>query len=149
VWVAVEDNYGQGAAVCAVALCVDDRLEVDGWLCESRGVGLRDAVALLDESDAVGSLIVGASIPTDLDASRGGSRETRVGLPLVRSLLAAGRIVHDDCPELDEQLGVVRVREVAGGLGLVSGVRSDLVRALSWALLAAAVREPVPAMYSL
>jgi hypothetical protein len=40
----------------------------------------------------------------------------------------------------------VRVREVMGGLALVSGVRSDLVRAMAWALLAAVVREPVPSI---
>jgi hypothetical protein len=145
-WVAVEDNYGLGAAVCAVAQYDDERLEVDGWLCADRQAALADAVALLEERDVPGRIVVGASIPCDLDCDRAGSRETRIGLPLVRSLLEAGRVVHDAVPEVDEQLGSVRVREVMGGLALVSGVRSDLVRAMSWALLAAVVREPVPSI---
>jgi hypothetical protein len=33
IWVAVEDDYGLGAAVAACAQLDDGRLEVDGWLC--------------------------------------------------------------------------------------------------------------------
>ena len=143
-WVAVEDNYGVGAAVCAVGLYDDERLEVDGWLVGTRQQALADATALVDEQDVPARILAGVLIPTDLDVDRAGSRETRIGLPLVRSLLEAGRVVHDAVPDLDEQIAGVRVREVMGGLALVSGVRSDLVRAMAWALLAAVVREPVP-----
>lgn len=147
VWVAVEDNFGHGAAVAAVALMDDDRFEIDGWLCESRDHALRDARATLHDYETTGRLILGGSIAYNQDCERAGATETRIGLPLLRSMLAAGRIVHDDTPELDEQLHKVRVREVMGGLALVSGERSDLVRATTWALHAATVRRPEPAIH--
>ena len=40
-----------------------------------------------------------------------------------------GRLVHDDTPELDQQLAECRVRPVQGGLALATLARSDLVRA--------------------
>lgn len=150
-WVAVEDNAGNGAGVVAVALLDDGRLEVDGWLCESREVALRDARAVLGASPVPGSLLVGRSIPLplgeEIDVARASAAEMRVGLPLLRSTLRAGRIVHDDAPDLEDQLATVRVREVVGGLAVISGPRSDLVRALSWALRAAVVGELVPSVH--
>jgi hypothetical protein len=144
-WVAVEDNFGDGAAVAAVAELDDGMIEVDGWLVESRDVALEQARALVVSVDAPGRVIVGASIATRAVVQRAGSTETRIGLPLLRSVF--GRLVHDETPELAAQLDAVRVREVAGGLAVVAGVRSDLVRAVSWAVLAAVVRAPSPSIH--
>jgi hypothetical protein len=146
-WVAVEDDFGRGGAVAAVADLGDGLLEVDGWLSENRASALVEARALIDTYSFPGSLIVGASFTQERGADRAGAAETRFGLPLLRTLVAAGRLVHDDTPELDDQLGMVRVREVSGGLGLVSGTRSDIVRAAVWALRAAVVRQPQPAIH--
>lgn len=146
-WVAVEDNYGDGAAVAAVAELDDgDRIEVDGWVCESRDAAIGQARALVESFDVPARLIVGASIPAPRGVSaRAAAAETRVGLPLLRSIL--GRLVHDETPDLAAQLETVRVREVAGGLAIVPGTRADLVRAVAWALLAAVVRRPTPAIH--
>jgi hypothetical protein len=149
--VAVEDNYGNGAAVAAVARLDDGRFEVDGWLCDSWDTALGDALALVGERPR-SRLIVGASLATKVAAlrpapSRAGAVETRTGLPLLRQLVAEGQIVHDDCPELDAQLEGSRVRETAGGLVLCSGTRSDLVHAAVWALRAAQRPAPVPAIH--
>ena len=40
VWVAIEDDYGVGAAVAVVGMTDDGRFEVDGWRCD--GLGRRD-----------------------------------------------------------------------------------------------------------
>ena len=147
-WVAVEDDYGRGAAVAAVADLGDGLLEVDGWLSADRDSALAEARTLLEAHPFPGSLIVGSSFTVERGVDRAGAAETRFGLPLLRTLTASARLVRDETPELDEQLGAVRVREVSGGLGLVHGARSDLVRAAAWALRAAVVREPQPAIHS-
>ncbi|HKY65097.1 MAG TPA: hypothetical protein VJM49_01945, partial [Acidimicrobiales bacterium] len=145
-WVAVEDNYGNGAAVAAVADLGDATFEVDGWTCEHRDEAIASAQALIASWSSPVTLLVGSS----LSHRRGrvtSPADTRFGLPLVRSLVGQGRIVHDDTPELDEQLADVRVRQMpGGGLSLVPGPRSDLVRAVAWALRAATVPVPQPAI---
>lgn len=149
-WVAVEDNFGHGAAVAAVALLEDDQFEVDGWLFESRADAMAAAEVTLEKYEDVPSrLIVSKLIPTAVSCDRAAALETRQGLPLLRSMMAAGRIVHDDTPELEEQLERARVREISGGLGLVSrpGERTDLVRAATWALHAATVHRREPGIY--
>ena len=47
-WVAVEDDYGRGGAVAAVADLGDGLLEVDGWLSVDRDAALVEARALID-----------------------------------------------------------------------------------------------------
>jgi hypothetical protein len=41
-FVALEDDYGRGAAVAAVALLDDGRLEVDGWRCPDWDTAISD-----------------------------------------------------------------------------------------------------------
>jgi hypothetical protein len=148
-WVAVEDNYGHGAAVAAVASLGGDVFEVDGWLCVDRFDAVAQAEALIAAHPAAATLILGASLnQARRSCVRASSAETRYGLPLLRSLVAQRRLVHDDTPELDEQFAAARVREVIGGLHLVGGKRSDLVRATCWALREAVVRRPSPAIYA-
>lgn len=144
-WVAVEDNYGDGACVAAVAELDDDRIEADGWLCDTRDHAIAQARALVASLEIPARIIVGASIPPPRGVTtRAAAAETRVGLPLLRSML--GRIVHDAAPDLAAQLDTVRVRQVGGGLAIVPGTRADLVRALAWALLASVTRR-APAIH--
>jgi hypothetical protein len=146
-WVAVEDNFGHGAAVAAVAELGDDVFEVDGWLAADRVEAVAQAEALIAAHPAPATLVLGPSLDrARRTCQRAGSGETRYGLPLLRSLVAQRRLVHDDTPELDEQIAAVRVRQVIGGLHLVGGKRADLVRAVCWALRAAVVRRPAPAI---
>ena len=148
-WVAVEDNYGHGAAVAAVASLGADVFEVDGWLCVDRFGAVAEAEALIAGHRSPATLILGASLDrARRSCVRASSAETRYGLPLLRSLVAQRRLVHDDTPELDEQFAAVRVREVIGGLHLVGGKRSDLVRATCWALREAVVRRPSPEIHT-
>jgi hypothetical protein len=145
-WVAVEDDYGRGAAVAAVAALTDERFEVDAWLCEDRDAALAEAQGLVDGWAWPTTLIVGPALSVRR-GQKATSTETRYGLTLLRSMVEQRRIVHDDTPELDEQLRQVRVREVpGGGLSLAPGIRADAVRALTWALRAAVVRRPEPAI---
>jgi hypothetical protein len=146
-WVAVEDNYGAGAAVAVVAATADDRYEVDGWLVDNRDDALTDARATVAAHGIPAIVIVGPSFDAGLQrVERAAAAETRFGLPLLRSLVRARRLVHDDTDELDAQLAACRVRQVSGGLALVAGQRADLVRATVWALRAAVVRRPEPSI---
>lgn len=145
-WVAVAENFGRGAGVCAVAEVGDGRFEVDGWEMPDRDSALADARATLASLDVPGRLIVEPSLGSMLggDGDTAIPADVRFGLPLLRQLVGSGRLVHDDTPELDVQLAECRVRPVQGGLALVSGERSDLVRAAALALRAAIVDAPMP-----
>jgi hypothetical protein len=93
-------------------------------------------------------LMVGASLGKRFPkADLAGAQETKHGLPLLRELAEQGRVLHDRTPDLDEQIFNVRVREGTSGLSLVPGKRSDLLRALCWALRAAVAPKPVPAVH--
>lgn len=145
-WVAVADNFGRGAAVVAVASVGDGRFEVDGWTCEDREAALEQAAATLASLPIAGDLVVEPALATAAGAEADASvpADVRFGLPLLRELVTSGRLVHDETPELDAQLGECRVRPVSGGLVIVSGARSDLVRAAALAMRAAVVNRPAP-----
>jgi hypothetical protein len=153
VWVAVEDDYGLGAAVAAAALTDDGRIEVDGWLCLDWDTAIRD-VRRLAEARQVRRLLVGASlldrVPPDFVATPvpAGSRETRTALPLFRDLAAGGLLVHDvTTVQLDDAVNMTRVKESASGLVLVARGPTHLIRAMVWAVQAAHKPAPVPAVY--
>src|SRR4029077_14866200 len=61
VFVAVEDDYGLGAAVAAAARTADGRIEVDGWHCPDWDAALDDA-RRLGGSRQIRQLLVGASM---------------------------------------------------------------------------------------
>lgn len=148
-WVAVADNFGRGAAVAAVAALDDGRYELDAWVCDDRDAAWADARATLAARDVPGELVADPGLATGAaDAGRALAQDLRFGLPLLRDLLSSGRLVHDETPELDDQLAECRVREVAGGLTITSPGRSDLVRASALALRAAVVDLPYPAIHS-
>lgn len=153
VWVAVEDDYGRGAAVAAAGLTEDGRIEVDGWLCLDWDGAVAD-VARLGLFRPIRQLLVGASLLSRVPAGTTpapepvGSRETRLGLALVRDLAAGGVIVHDETTrELDDALQQAQVREGPAGLALTSAGVPHLVKAMVWAVHAAHRPAPVPAIY--
>jgi hypothetical protein len=152
-WVAVEDDYGMGAAVACCRRTDDGRLEVDGWLRGDWDSAIADAQQLA-ELHTVRRLLVGASmadrVPAGLRAVselRAGSA-TRSGLALFRDLALGGQLVHDvTTAELDQTIAIAMVREAPTGLFLVSKGPTHLVRAMVWALLAAHRPAAVPAIH--
>jgi len=153
VWVAIEDNYGQGAAVAAAGRLEGERFELGGWTTESWALALDDAQALVRARPG-SKLVVGPAVAarvTDLRPrpARMGSLETRLGLALLRDLTAGGLVVHDaDTAALDEQIEGARVRPVpGGGLAFISSRRADVLRAAVWALHCAQTRSLRPAVY--
>ena len=96
VYLAVEDDYGLGAAVAACARRDDGRLEVDGWLRRDWDQAMVDVQGLCS-TGRVRRLLVGGSL---LDRVPTGVRpqplpmsgaDTRRGLALLRDLAATGR----------------------------------------------------------
>jgi phage terminase large subunit-like protein len=147
---AVEDWVGMGSAGAAAVLLGDGRVLVWGGLFKGRADALAWAGYLL-ESHPGSRLIVGASLVADeaatalgVELGAAGAAETLAALPLVRQLVRDGRLVHGADPVLTTQLGGIRVVERSGGLGISprSG-RSDLVRAMAWAVQSL-VNVPAP-----
>jgi len=153
VWVAVEDNTaGPGAAVAAAARLDDGRVELAGWLPDDWDTAVDD-VRRLAAARRIRGLQVGASmldyLPPGLPAAApAGTKNTRLGLALLRELAAAAEVVHDtDTAELDQALELATVRETATGLQLLQKGPTHLVRAAVWALQAARKRAPAPAIH--
>jgi hypothetical protein len=137
---AIEDWYGRGAGVAAVARD-GNRFEIDAWTASSWDQAIADVARLFEGRDHA-KLLVGPTLWERigghvLSAKSVTATDTKTGLALLRQLVEANRVVHDVTPELDNQLAMVRVREMPGGLALVPGVRADLVKASCWALQAA------------
>jgi hypothetical protein len=151
VWVAVEDDYGRGAAVAVAAKLPDGRLDVGGWLRPDWDSAMTDARWLVEQRK-VRQLLVGASlldrVPAGLPrVTAAGARETRTGLALLRDLAVNGQVVHGDhTSELDEALGLAKVKEAPTGLFLVARGPTHLVRALVWAVGAAHKPARMPAI---
>jgi hypothetical protein len=149
IYVAVEDFGGLGAAVAAVCEQPDGRYGVDGWLCNTWTEAMTDVRRLMAHHD-VTRLQAGASLlhqlPPGMRATPVTSAVTRSTLPLLRQLAATGAIIHDSA-DLAEQIDAVRVTEAVGGLMVVPGMRSDLLRAASWALAAASRPRKEPSIH--
>jgi hypothetical protein len=153
VWVALEDDYGLGAAVACCRRLSDGRLELDGWLRGDWDSAIADAQALVKGYN-VRRLLVGASlmdrVPPGLRALADprGTSETRTGLALLRDLAQSGQVTHDHgTTELDDTLAIATVREAPAGLVLVAKGPTHLVRAAVWALAAAHRPSAVPAVH--
>jgi len=151
-YVALEDDYGLGAAVAACRRTDDGRLEVDGWLKGDWDSAIAD-LEQLAAATPVRVLLVGASLLDRLPQGwRGrakpcGSSETRTGLALLRDLAMTGRLVHDETTfQLDQALAQAVVRESPTGLFLMAKGPTHLIRALVWALGAAHRPAPAPAI---
>jgi len=140
--VAIEDDYGKGAAVGAVAPVGDGRFEVDGWACD----GWESAIASVKRLAIfreVREVHIGASleheVPRDWSlppAQLVGMAEARTGLAVFRDLANSGLLVHDDTVELDQALLAAQVRETTSGLEVATAPR-HLVKAVVFALQAA------------
>ena len=145
-YVAVEDHSGFGCAVAAVAVQPDGRYGLDGWLTETWSDAQRD-IRRLTASHELVKLQAGASLTVRLPrgAQAVTSSATRATLAAMRQLFNAGEVVYDSV-DLFEQLDSVRVAEAIGGLAIVPGPRSDLLRAASWALAAAARPRRTPSV---
>jgi hypothetical protein len=152
-WVALEDDFGLGAAVACARRLADGRLEVDGWLRGDWDSAVLD-VERLREAHPIRRLLVGASmldrIPQALRPVAEARLQTSVrgGLALLRDLAINGQVAHDvTTVELDEALGVAMVRESPTGLVLVGKGPVHLVKALVWALGAAHRPARAPAVH--
>jgi hypothetical protein len=153
-YVALEDDYGLGAAVGAASVLEDGRLEVDGWLRDDWDSAIADLQRLAAGREIL-ELHVGASLmdrlPADgvLPSARPAvAAQARHGLALLRDLAANGQLVHDDTTtELDAALGVAQVRESLTGLYLLAQGPTHLVKALAWAVAAAHRPAKIPAVY--
>jgi hypothetical protein len=150
IWVALEDDYGLGAAVAAVGRLDDGRLEVDAWACPDWDTAVLE-LQRLGEVRQVRQLLVGASLIDRVPAgtaptpSAAGGSQTRTGLALLRDLAVGGQLVHDVTTfELDEALAVAQVREAPTGLFLIARGPTHLIRAAVWAVGAAHRPTPMP-----
>jgi hypothetical protein len=150
-FVAVEDKFGEGAAVAVAALLDDGRIEVDGWLYDDWDSAM-DRVNRLGAWRRIRHLQVGASmlksVPQGMTprAQAAGTAETRIGLPLLRDLAAAGMIAHHDTGELDHAVTAAQVKQLSAGLALMSHDETHLVKACVWAVQAAHKQPPSPAV---
>jgi len=151
-WVAVEDDFGAGAAVAAAGRLDDGRIGVNGWLFGDWDSAL--ALALrFGQVRQVRQLLIGASMLSRVPPGTSprpepvGVRETRIGLALLRDLAAGGELVHHQTGELDEAVNQAQVKETVTGLQLVQVGPTHLVKALVWAVNAAHRPAPVPLIY--
>jgi hypothetical protein len=151
--VAIEDDYGLGAAVAAVVRRADGRLECDGWLRADWDSAIAD-LGRLATGRRLRGLLVGASLLDRLptgpagQAKPCGPAQTKAGLSLLRDLAHSGLLVHDEgTAELDGALVLATVKESPTGLYLIAKGPTHLVRALAWALVAAHRPAPAPAVH--
>jgi hypothetical protein len=153
IWVALEDDYGLGAAVACCRRLDDGRLEVDGWLRGDWDSAILDVQALA-VGHTIRRLLVGASlmdrVPAGLRAIADprGSTETRTGLALLRDLAVNGQLAHDQTTvDLDSTLALATVKEGPAGLQLFAKGPTHLVRATVWAVAAAHRPAANPAVF--
>jgi hypothetical protein len=146
VTVAIEDWYGLGAAAVVGARLDGNRVLVWGEAFRDRAEAIAWADAELHnhENREGSAVIVGASLNPPAVAEALGmptvgatSGHTRIGLPLVRSMVNAGALIHGGDKTLSGQVTACRVVARDGGLVITNrGVRGDLVRAMSWVVMA-------------
>lgn len=140
--VAVEDYYGKAWAVAWVQQPQPGRLHVSSTIVEidADADPHHDLTGLLGSLEAR-TMIVGASVFAEFaqvwNCTGAGGKELRTGLALVRRLAQSGRLTHNGDEALSDQATSVRVSERDGGLGVVRGMRSDVLRAAVWAVDAA------------
>jgi hypothetical protein len=134
---AVEDNFGQGAAVAWCGRSAAGTMVLGGQLFERRSDAYDFVQSRIDD---VLVLVAGASLSTDPDlramttaVKLSGSTETRAGLSRLRDQLGRN-VFHDGSPDLADQVLTTRVRLNATGLAFATMNRTDLLRCAVWAL---------------
>jgi hypothetical protein len=139
--VAIEDNYGKGAAVGVVVPVGDGRYDVGGWLCDDWPSAV-ESVQRLAVFQEVREVFIGASLedamPRDWSlppAQLAGQAEAKTGLAVFRDLANNGLLVHDSTDELDSAIMSAQVRETTSGLQVEAP--RHLVNAVVWAVQAA------------
>ena len=156
-WVALENNATARGVEAAVAFVVSDgkRFEVDGLALDNWDAALTKAKRFVAARPGT-RVVVGATLSSTVKAEWRGQEfrtashgEASTGWALLRSLVDAGRIVHDGTADLDHQISRARVSPLpAGGMKLDSFYnRHDLLKATIWALQAAYAPDPVPAVH--
>jgi hypothetical protein len=153
--IALEDHYGQFAAVAGCGELPDGSWLLAGWEFDSRAEAVASVVELIEDLPRV-ELVAGASLLPDPNlavlpwpVTPATSVQTRQALPLLRELAGQGRVHWDpaDGSELAAALERCRVVERQTGLVLAGPERTDLVRAAAWALLFQTQAKPEPAIY--
>jgi hypothetical protein len=119
----------------------DGRVLVWGDLFEDRGQAVTWA-AYQAELRPGSRILVGASLPVGAVAdlagevvpvAKTGAAELRTGLPLLRTLLRQGRLVHGGDTTMGAQVTGCRVSPREGGLAIPNRAqRTDLVRCVAW-----------------
>jgi hypothetical protein len=140
--IAVEDNYGRGAAAVAAARLPASSILVFGSAFATRAEAF--AWAELRAAEHPGStLLAGPSLSDDpgvaaipVTARQAvGPANLRSGLASLREAVRTGRLVHDGGRVLTDQALAARVvPSSSGGLGLAGIARTDAIRAAAWAL---------------
>jgi hypothetical protein len=145
--VAVDDYLGLRAAAAAVAPLPDGRLLVWGGEFDSPADAYAWASFTIGRR-AGSRVILGRSLLVadaedwlpDATVERASSAATGVGLPLLRSLIRAGKIAHSGDRALEDQVSTVGLSPTING-GLTQahrGVRADLLHAVAWSVAATA-----------
>jgi hypothetical protein len=151
-WVALEDDFGLGAAVGAASRLDDGRIEVAGWRFDdwdqavrwAEMLGWRPVRQLLVGASMVDRMPAGTSPPPEPAAAA----QTRVGLAVFRDLAMNGQLVHDhDTKDLDRALDQAKVKELPTGLTLATRAQMHVVKAAAWAIAAAHKPMLVPRVY--
>ena len=124
-FVAVEDDYGLGAAVAAVAVLLT---AASRWTGGYATIGIRRSPMCERWGRCGGSVSCRwvrrcwMRVPQDMVAKPAGTAETRPALALFRDLAAGGELVHDvTTGELDQALAQAQVREMPSGLAPGAG----------------------------
>ena len=141
---ALEDDYGRGAAVGACGGWTTAGSRSTGGRCQDWDTAIADVERLHAQHRRSGELYVGASLLDRVPREgllprpgRSAMTEARAGLAVFRDLAATGMLAHDDTTELDRRSRAdpgprvpVRARDRAAG-------PTHLVKAVVWAVLAA------------
>ena len=153
--VALEDYFGHGSSVALAGELDDGRIYIETETFDNptpARQGIRpggQAARPLRLLAAAGGANLNDPRAAELGAEKAGSEETAIGLPLWRSLLAEGRLVHYISDALTEQLAAARVtRTSSGQLSFVPGTRTDAIRATRGRLLAEQDPPAVPQIFS-
>jgi hypothetical protein len=146
---AVEDYFGRSFGV-GWARTDPDTLDV---VVGGQVVADKPSLRALLEQLQPAELLAGITICNDavfdgMAPQPVGSRETRPALSELRRGVGEGRVFHDGSQDLADQMATVRVEQREGGLAVLGGHRSDVLRPAAWCLgHVEAARRQSPAVF--